>query len=480
MDTPAKVALATIAALTIAILGLFGCVPGPAYFITKASCAGATFSFGRQTLDGVDGFTDYSGSISEKTAIKMLAEHRVKFIEQKVLSSYSKAPLGLLVPLAEKDSFAKVWIDKVGASSCLRNNDHMHFGVTYDLYTQGMKPSECLAGTVVTQPTGRYFLETHYKELLGSSSVEYDVLDRLSGSKVDSIQSARVRTSIGREKLPLPRTFIIGCTANQQTVANLFQGGTGHESAVPPAQEINTTRPRAGTLHFIHAQMSKDEFLKAKSNTDKDIILASKGLTTVSFADGHFIGHYKFPYQTIGIRPLPVPDGVLVPTPQIVTIVWRTGEVQNLGVSVDEGKFLSTDGYKVVGNKLLVFAVTDWTKGWAVFEASLSDFDISVARRVMAEVAMINESIKTRFIVEDGGLVRDKQTGTVWAQADSGRKTYIADALSFCNKKGSDWSLPWADQLVGLFLSIGTVRTNCGSRLASFPIELSLALEPQC
>ena len=465
MGNKAKLVLTAFA---VGVLGLFGCVPGPAYFITKASCAIGTLSFDNQSLDGVDGFTDFSGSISEETAIRMLAERRVKFIEQKKLDKYSPLPLGLLVNV-EKDSFAKLWIDNVGSRSCITNNQHMHFGVTYDLYAQGMSTSECLAGAVVTQPAGRYILKANYKDLLGSSSAEYEVLNGLTGAKVASIQSARVRTSPGEDKSWfIARTFVVGCYANQQSVANIFQANNGHESPLPTVREVDTTRPISGTIRFVRTQMSKDEFLKINSNTaNEDISVASKGLTTVgqttiAVANGRFVGHYKFPAQTSDMRPLSAPDGVLLPGSDKVTFVWRTGETQNLDATVDQGKFISTDGYKVVGNKLLVSAVTDWAKGWAVFEASLGDFDISLARRFMAEVAMIDESIKTRFVVQDGGLVRDMQTGLIWAQTDSGRSTGIADALSMCNKKGPDWSLPLTVQLSSLFLATGSVRVNCG------------------
>nr|WP_315491922.1 hypothetical protein [uncultured Rhodoferax sp.] len=462
MGTPAKVA---IAVLTVAVLGLFGCVPGPGYFITRASCASGTLSFGHQSLDGVDGFTDYSASISEETAIKMLAERRVKFIEQKKLDKYSPLPLGLLVNV-EKDSFAKLWIDKVGSRSCITNNQHMHFGVTYDLYSQGMKPSECLAGAVVTQPAGRYLLEAHHKKLLGSSSVEYEMRDGLNGSKVASIQSAQVWTSAGEDKTWfMARTFVIGCYANQQSVANIFQARSGHESPLPTVRDVDTTRPLSGTIRFVRTQMSKDEFLKISSNTTHhDIKLASKWQSkrTVAVADGRFISNFEFSNETP--PPLSAADGVVLPRSNQVSFVWLTGEVQNLDVNVDEGKFISTDGFKVVGNRLLFFAVTDWAKGWAVFEASLGDFDINVAKRVMAENAKADESTKTRFVVQDDGLVLDMQTGLIWAQADSGVHTAVDYAFSMCKRRGANWSLPSAAQLSGLFLTSGSIRAKCGAQ----------------
>lgn len=458
MGTLAKVTLA------LATLGLFGCAPGPAFFLTKASCSGSVLAFPMQSINGIDGFTDYSSSISEETAVRMLAERRVKFIEQKVLTSVWNLPLGLIVQKVAKDSFAKIWIDEAGSSSCFTNNEHIQFGVNYDLYTQGMKPSECLAGAIVTQPTGRYRMEAHYKVLLGSSSVEYEVLDGLNGSKVASIQSSKTVESPAESKSPIPNLFQAGCFANQQTVSNLFQGSIAQENPVPSVRVIDTTRPISGTIKFIRTQMSKDEFLKINSSTaHQDITLASnwKNKRTVAVADGRFIGHFEFPNET---RLLTVPAGLLFPGSNQVSFVWFTGEIQNFGVAVDEGKFISTDRYKVAGNKLLVFAVTDWTKGWAVFEASLSDFDIRVAKRVMAEVATIDESITTRFVAQDGGLVRDMQTGLVWTKADIGVETIFANAPDICSKKGPDWSLPSTAQLSGLFLATGSIRTKCGHR----------------
>ena len=463
MNTLAKVTLA------LATLGLFGCAPGPAFFLTKASCSGSVLTFPMQSINGIDGFTDYSSSISEETAVRMLAERRVKFIEQKVLTSVWNLPLGLIVQKVAKDSFAKIWIDEAGSSSCITNNEHIQFGVNYDLYTQGMKPSECLAGAIVTQPTGRYRMEAHYKVLLGSSSVEYEVLDGLNGSKIASIQSSKTVESPAESKSPIPNLFQAGCFANQQTVSNLFQG-TIQANTFPPVRDIDTTRPFSGTLNFVRTNMSKEEFLKINSFSDyPNIKLASKnsqgvGKRTIAIADGNFIGHYSF-FSNVAIGstlPQSTPVGVVAPDWGKVTFVWRTGEVQNLRTHFDVGRILQTDGFKLAGNKLLVFAVQEWAKGWAVFEASLSDFDISVARRAIAEVATIDESIKTRFVIQDGGVVRDMQTGLVWAQADSGQRAIVDNAYGMCSNKGTNWALPSATQLSSLFLSTGSIRTKCG------------------
>jgi hypothetical protein len=465
MNTPAKVAL------TAASLCLFGCAPGPAFFITKASCAGSDLTFPHKSLNGDEGLTDYSGSVSEETAVKMLANRSIKFIEQKVLTTVWNLPLGLIVNGVEKNSFAKLWIDELGSSSCIAKNEHIQFGVTYDLYTQGMKPSECLAGTIVKQPTGRYRMEAHYKELLGSRSVEYEVLDGFNGSKVASIQSSSTVQSAAAAKSPIAMGFHAGCFANQQTVANLFQESSARASTVPTAREIDTIRPLSGTINFVRTQISKDEFLNINSMSDQPAIkLASKtalgvGYRTVAIADGNFIGHYSF--QSHGViddtRPLSTPVGVVVPGRDKVTFVWRTGEVQNLKMTFDVGKITETHSFRVASNKLLVFALQDWAKGWAVFEASLEDFDISVARRVMAEVAAIDESIKNRFVVQDGGLVRDMQTGLTWAQADNENDHVFAYASGVCRKKGSNWVLPSATQVSGIFLPTGSVRAQCGT-----------------
>ncbi len=395
----------------------------------------------------------------------MLAERRVNFLEQKVYNAQWDAPLGLLVDGLEKDTFAKLWIAEIGDPLCLGIEKHLRFGISFDLYAQGMKPTECLAGSVAAKPVGRFQFNLHTKNLLGSSIAEYEVLDGSNGAKVASINSARVWTSEAASKLPFPRPFDVGCDSNPQTVANLFGGKQDvNQNQLPAIRRIGEPREVTGSLRFVKSQITREDFLKLNLvTTQEGITLASRMPGVIEVGDGRFLGRYEFVNLTDQYQPLPAKAGIVLSRKDKVTYAWRTGAVQSLGVAVDEGKFLQTDGYRVVGDKLLFLAVTDWAKGWAVFEANLHDFDVNVASRVTAETAANDEATRSRFVSQDGGVVHDRQTGVIWAQTDDGPHSSVEKAAQFCSKKGGGWALPTAPELKSIYLPKGSVNAKCGN-----------------
>jgi len=310
----------------------------------------------------------------------MLAERRVKFFEQKVLGSEWYAPLKPLFDHLEKGSFTKLWLEKADSPLCLQRTELLEFGTSFDLYAQGMKASECLAGAIVASPAGRYRMYFEYQQALGATFAKYSVIEGSNGEKVASIRSAKVNVSEAAAKSPFPRLFDAGCYANQQTVANLFDSKTGNGgNQLPQPQLVTEPRQTSGVIKFFRTDMPRESFLKLDSNTSPEgIMMASKTpQRAIEVADGHFISQYKFLQET---RALPTKDGIVIPQRNKATFLWRSGEIQSLEVTTDDGPILNIDGYRISAGKLLYWATTDYTKGWAVFEANLTNFNISTAR----------------------------------------------------------------------------------------------------
>ena len=69
-----------------------------------------------------------------------------------------------------------------------------------------------------------------------------------------------------------------------------------------------------------------------------------------------------------------------------------------------------------------------------------------------------------RFVLTDGGTIRDSTTGLEWSQSDNGSDIDWEDATRYCDNKGGNWRLPASSELQGIYdvsLSIPCGTSTC-------------------
>jgi hypothetical protein len=84
-----------------------------------------------------------------------------------------------------------------------------------------------------------------------------------------------------------------------------------------------------------------------------------------------------------------------------------------------------------------------------------------------------------RFIAYNDGTVLDTKTNLMWAGKDNGSDISWSQAETYCvNYRGggySDWRMPSADELAGLYDKAKTRKTECG-----YDIHLSPVINLTC
>ena len=63
---------------------------------------------------------------------------------------------------------------------------------------------------------------------------------------------------------------------------------------------------------------------------------------------------------------------------------------------------------------------------------------------------------------QGGGVLRQPATGLEWTQSDNRGDINWNDGRAWCASKGSNWRLPWVDELLSIYDGSGSVETSCG------------------
>jgi hypothetical protein len=141
---------------------------------------------------------------------------------------------------------------------------------------------------------------------------------------------------------------------------------------------------------------------------------------------------------------------------ELLTIV----EVNVQGLSIDSAAFPDTP------------ADTFWTSSaygdpsdyaWYVyFGSNVGYLRVGNASRVrcVRPAAALRCHPKSRFVVLDGGLVRDTLTGLVWQQQTSTTKLSLSDATEYCSTVGTGFRMPTLkelDSIVDLTVTSGAI-----------------------